>query len=146
MALSSLARALWDSKSVGVVRFALRVRSLPDVGYRLADPILILVPALQKNSDLHLGVLSPVIDERGNYLSLNLLPFAEDLRMHEFAPLPPDSRHEPTAEACAAAESLIGSMMFGSAAAPPSSFAATGDWTSIHNPTLRFVSLCSLPS
>ena len=106
---------------------------------RLVELNLMLV---QKNSELHLGVLSPVIDERGNYLSLNVLPFAEDLRMHEFAPLPPDSRHEPTAEACAAAESLIGSMMFGNAAAPPGSFAATGDWTSVHNPTMRCVTLC----
>ena len=98
--------------------------------------------ALQKNSELHLGVLSPVIDERGNYLSLNVLPFAEDLRMHEFAPLPSDCRFEPAAEACAAAESLIESMMFGSAAAPPKSFAATGDSKSLHNPTLRCATLC----
>ena len=104
------------------------------------EAILIRATALQKNSELHLGVLSPVLDERGNYLSLNVLPFAEDLRMHEFAPLPPDSRFEPSAEACAAAESLIGSMMFGSAAAPPRSFAATGDWTVLHNPTMRCVS------
>ena len=143
-ALSSLARALSDSKSVGVVRFALRVRLLLHTGCVCGgtDPDAYFAP--QKNSELHLGVLSPVIDERGNYLSLNVLPFAEDLRMHEFAPLPPDSRCEPSAEACAAAESLIGSMMFGSAAAPPRSFAATGDWTSLHNPTMRCVPFCGV--
>ena len=95
--------------------------------------------SLQKNSELHLGVLSPVLDERGNYLSLNVLPFAEDLRMHEFAPLPPDSRFEPSAEASAAAEALVDSMMFGSVEALPKSFAATGDWTALHNPALRCV-------
>ena len=76
-----------------------------------------------------------MLNERGNYLSLNVLPFEEDLRMHEFAPLQP----EPAAEACAAAESLIDSMMFGNAAAPPNSFAATGDWQALHNPTIRCV-------
>ena len=114
----------------------------------------------QKNSELHLGVISPVLNERGNHLVLTMLPFgacscsssaqrrppadrtfrpraAEDLRIHEFASLPADSRSEPAAEAVAAAEALIDSMMFGSVAAPPNSFAATGDWASLHNPTMR---------
>jgi hypothetical protein len=119
-------------------------------------------PCLQSNSDLHLGVLSPVLNARGNFLSLNVLPFgargcncvhaaaaadrhlhaAEDLRMHEFAPLPPDSRSEPVSEACDAAGALIDAMMFGADAGPPPSFAATGDWTKLHNPAMR----CVLPS
>lgn len=61
--------------------------------------------------------------------------------MHEFPSLPPepDSRLQPGVEACAAAEALVDAMMFGSAEAPPKSFAATGDWMALHNPTLRCV-------
>lgn len=63
--------------------------------------------------------------------------------MHEFASLPPDARSEPAAEACAAAGALIDAMMFGSDAGPPQSFAATGDCTKLHNPTMRCVAFSS---
>jgi hypothetical protein len=158
-ALSALAHAMSESSSVGVVRFSLRVRSrrgcrytsrmtrLPAEKQRLAPwrpfagderarELFLAQPVALWCVQLHRSIRS---------MRLPHLASAEDLRMHEFAPLPPDDRSEPTVEACAAAEALVDSMMFRDAAGPPRSFAATGDWTALHNPTMRCVPFSATP-
>lgn len=115
LALSALARALAESQSVAVVRTRFR-----------------------KGSDLRLAILSPKLTPQGEYLVLNFLPFAEDLRTFQFAPLPPSSAMTPSPEAEAAADRLVASMRFDAQPdAPEGSFAATGDSRCVLNPMLR---------
>jgi len=89
-----------------------------------------------------LALAAPCLTPRGDYLVMNLLPFAEDLRSFPFAPLP-----AAPVGADAAAEALVDAMMFGPAAAEAAAaagdspalaaFVASADPRLLRNPTLR---------
>ena len=138
-ALSALSAALRASHSVAVVRVKPRA-----------------------HAEVHLGVLSP--GHNDECLVLNTLPFAEDCRAFDFAPLPPPDRPHlaPSAGANAAATMLVNAMMFpqprgdapAAADADPlretllslsapdggaAAFGRSGDCRLLHNPMLRRV-------
>ena len=132
-ALGALAHALAQSQCGAVVRRCTRKGA--DV--RLA--VLTAMPATEGEQE----GLSPA-------LALNVLPFSEDVRTYPFTPLPLDATTgaapravAAVAEAAAAADALVASMMFlGAASGQPTDFAVTGDNRVVLNPTIQRMAEC----
>lgn len=89
VAISALVRAMKETKSVAIVRYA------------------------KRKDSVQLGVLTPQVKDDQEFFYYHKLPFAEDIRQYQFPPLDPTRAKQsavPSPEQVQAAEELINSL------------------------------------